>query len=146
MFEASSSISHPVVTHYSRFVPKALTYTAFSLATPTTVFLGQVPQASLNPAPFIQMDLLGFLLNKYAPLNLPYPLSVIPQDYLKNMPRFNGEDDNMAQRHIETFSAFAKNLNMEQLDVVIRIFVQSLDGEARNYFKALPNASITTLE
>jgi len=35
---------------------------------------------------------------------------------------------------------------MEQLDVVMRLFVQSLDGEARKWFKSLPNASITTSE
>jgi hypothetical protein len=70
-FEASSSSSQPVVTHYSGFVPKALKYPASSLVTLTTVFLGQVPQANLNPPPLIQMALPGFLLNKYAPLNLP---------------------------------------------------------------------------
>lgn len=85
-------------------------------------------------------------MNKYAPLDLPQPLSAMPQDYLKVLPRFNGEDENTAQRHIETFYAFAKNLNVEQLDVVLRLFVQSLDGEAINWFKALPNASITTQE
>jgi len=92
------------------------------------------------------MALPGFLLNKYAPLNLPQPLSVIPQDYLKFLPRFNGEDDNTSQRRIETFCAFVKNLNVEQLDVVMRLFVQSLNGEARKWFKSLPNASITTWE
>jgi len=41
---------------------------------------------------------------------------------------------------------FAKNLNVEQMDVILRLFVQSLDGEAIKWFKALPNASITTWE
>lgn len=50
------------------------------------------------------------------------------------------------QRHIETFFAFTKNLNVEQLDVIMRPFVQSLDGEAKKWFKGLPNASITTWE
>ena len=92
------------------------------------------------------MALPGFFLNKYVPPNLPQPLSEMPQDYLKSLPRFNGEGDNMAQSHIETFNAFTKNINMEQLDVVMRLFVQSLDGEARKLFKSLPDASITTWE
>ena len=71
-------------------------------------------------------------------------MSAMPQDFLKHLPRFNGEDENTAQRHIETFYAFAENLNVEQLDVVLRLFIQSLDGEARKWCKALPNASITT--
>lgn len=32
------------------------------------------------------------------------------------------------------------------MDLVLRPFVQSLDGEARKWFKAIPNASITTWE
>ena len=35
---------------------------------------------------------------------------------------------------------------MEQLDVVMRFFVQSLYGEAKNWFKGIPNAAITTSE
>lgn len=31
---------------------------------------------------------------------------------------------------------------MEHIDVVMRLFVQSLDGEARKWFKGLPNNSI----
>lgn len=68
----------------------------------------------------------------------------MPQDYLKLLPRFNGEDDNTTLRHIEIFCSFAENLNVEHLDVVMRLFIQSLDGEARKWFKAIPNASITT--
>jgi len=62
------------------------------------------------------------------------------------LPRFNGEDENTTQRHIETFYIFAENLNVEKLDVVLKLFVKSLDGEARKLFKALPNASITSWE
>ena len=108
--------------------------------------LAQVPPVNLNPPPLIQMVVLGFLLNKYDPLDLPQPLSAMPYDYLKIFPRSNGEDENTAQRHIETFCAFAENLNVEQLDVVMRFFVQCLDGEARKWFKDLPNSSITTWE
>lgn len=146
VFEASSSSSQPIVTHYSGFTPKTLTYPAFNLATPTTMFSAQVPQANLNPTLLIQMVVPGFPLNKYAPLDLPQLLSVMPQDYLNLLPRFNGEDENTEQRHNEAFCSFAENLNVEQLDVVLRHFVQSLDGEARKWFKALPNASITTWE
>jgi hypothetical protein len=59
----------------------------------------------------------------------------MPQDYLKQWPRFNGEDDNTTQSHIETFSSFAEILNVEQMDIIMRLFVQSLDGEAIKWFK-----------
>lgn len=92
------------------------------------------------------MELSGFLLNKYAPLDFHQHQSAMPHDYIKHLLRFNGEDENTTQRHIETFCAFAENLNVEQLDVVLRLVVQSLNGQAIKLFKALPNASITTWE
>lgn len=73
----------------------------------------------------------GFLLNKYAPLDFPQPLSFMPQKYTKLLPSLNEVDENTAQRHIETFCSFVENLNVEQLYVVLRLFVQYLDGEAR---------------
>lgn len=142
-FEVPSCSSQPVVAQYSGLTPKALTYPP----SPTTpMVLTPVPQANLNLPPLIQMALLGFFLNKYVTVDLPQPLSAMPQDYLKHIPRFNGEDDNTTQSHIETFSAFAKNINVEHLDVAMKLFVQSLDGEARKWFKSLPDASITTWE
>lgn len=62
------------------------------------------------------------------------------------MPRFIGEDDISAQKHIDSFYPFAKNLSVENLDVILRLFVQSLDGEAKKWFKTLPNDSINTWE
>ena len=92
------------------------------------------------------MAILGFLLNKYAPLALPQVLNEMPQDYLKLLPRFTGEDSTSAQRHIENFCALAENVNVEHLDVVLRLFAQSLDGEARKWFKFLVNNAVTTWE
>ena len=68
----------------------------------------------------------------------------MPQDYLKIFPRFTGENEIDAQKHLETFCSFAEKFNVEHLDVVLRLFVQSLDGEARKWFKTLGNRSVTT--
>ena len=65
---------------------------------------------------------------------------------MKILPRFNAENEIDAQKHLEVFYAFAKNFNVEHLDVVLRLFVQSLDGEARKWFKTLVGRSITTWE
>ena len=72
----------------------------------------------------------AFLLNKYAPLELPQVLNDMPQDYLKILPRFTGENEIDAQKHLETFCSFAENFNVEHLDVVLRLFVQSLDRKS----------------
>lgn len=70
----------------------------------------------------------------------------MPQYYLDILPRFIGEGDISVQKYIKVFCAFVENLNLEHLDVVLRFFLQSLDGEARKCFKTLPNASINTWE
>lgn len=53
-----------------------------------------------------------------------------------------GEDEILAQKQIETLFAFAENMNVEHVDVVLRLFVQSLDKEAQKWFKNLLDASI----
>lgn len=70
----------------------------------------------------------------------------IPQDYLKLLPRFTGKYDIIAQKHIQVFYAFVENLNLENFDVVLRLLVQSLDGETRKWFNTLPNNLINTWE
>ena len=88
-----------------------------------------VIHTSLPPPPIIHqnpppvMVVPGFLLNKYAPLALPQVLNDMPQDYLKVLPHFNGEDDTLAQNHLEVFCAFVENFNVEHLDIVLRLFV-----------------------
>jgi len=44
------------------------------------------------------------------------------------------------------FCNFTENLNVEHMDVVLRLFVQSLDGEAIKWFKGIPNNSIPAWE
>ena len=58
-------------------------------------------------------------------------MNAMPQEYFIFLPHFTREDDVIAKNHLPLFSTFAENLNVEHLDVVMRLFVQSLDGEAR---------------
>ena len=92
------------------------------------------------------MVVSGFILNKYASLALHQVLNDMPQDYLKLFPRFTEEDITSFQKHIEDFCVFAENVDVEHLDVVLIIFVEYLDGEARKWFKYLPNNAVATCE
>ena len=67
-------------------------------------------------------------------------------DYQKYMPKFTGEGDATAEEHVEAFYSYAENLNIEQDDVWTRVFVQSLDGHARKWFKELPAGSVDGIE
>ena len=67
-------------------------------------------------------------------------------DYQKYMPKFTGEGYVTTKEHIEAFYSYVDNLNIGDVDVWTRVFVQSLDGHARKWFKELPAGSITGIE
>jgi hypothetical protein len=67
-------------------------------------------------------------------------------DYLKYMPKFTGEGDITVEEHLAAFYSYADNLNIENEDVWMRVFVQSLDGEVRKWFRELAPGSIAGIE
>jgi ribonuclease HI len=103
-----------------------------------------IPMAGANP-PQNRMD--AIVAARYAPLILPQPLNPLPAgDYLKYMPKFSGEGDVTAEEHLAAFYSYADNLNIENEDVWMRVFVQSLDGEVRKWFRGLAPGSIAGIE
>ena len=62
------------------------------------------------------------------------------------MPRFDGRGETTAEEHWNKFCSFADNQNFEHSDVWMRIFVQSLDGEVRKWFRELPPDSIDGID
>jgi hypothetical protein len=103
-----------------------------------------IPMAGAN-LPRNRMD--AIVAARYAPLVLPQPMNALPVgDYLKYMPKFTGEEDITAEEHLSTFYSYADNLNIENEDVWMRVFVQSLDGEARKWFRGLTPGSIAGIE
>jgi hypothetical protein len=97
------------------------------------------------PPPLTKMQRI--LAARYAPLVLPNQPAAMPTgDYQKYMPKFTREGDVTAEEHIEAFYSYAENLNIEDVDVWTRVFVQSLDGHARKWFKELPAGSVAGIE
>jgi ribonuclease HI len=97
-----------------------------------------------NP-PGNRMD--AIVVARYSPLVLPQPINPLPTgDYLKYMPKFTGEEDITAEEHLVAFYSYADNLNIENEDVWMRVFVQSLDGEVRKWFRGLTPGSIVGIE
>jgi hypothetical protein len=100
--------------------------------------------AGVNP-PLTRMD--AIVAARYAPLILPHPMNPLPTgDYLKYMPKFTEEGDITAEEHLAAFYSYADNLNIENEDVWMRVFVQSLDGEVRKWFRGLAPRSIIGIE
>jgi hypothetical protein len=85
--------------------------------------------------------------SRYTPLIIPQPLSALPADgYLKKFPKFTGEGDITAKEHLATLYSYDNNYFIVIEDVWMRIFVHSLDGEAKKWFRALPPGSIDGIE
>jgi hypothetical protein len=103
-----------------------------------------IPMAGANP-PMTRME--AIIAARYAPLVLPQPPNALPADgYLKQLPKFTGEGDITAEEHLEAFYSFTDDNNIMHADVWMKIFVHSLQGEARKWFKALPPGSIDGIE
>jgi hypothetical protein len=103
-----------------------------------------IPMAGANP-PQNRMD--AIVAARYAPLVLPHPMNPLPAgDYLKYMLKFTGEGDITAEEHLAAFYSYADNLNIENEDVWMRVFAQSLDGEVIKWFRGLAPGSIAGIE
>ena len=86
-----------------------------------------------------QNRMVAMVVARYAPLVLPQPLNALSGgDYLNYIPRFNGQGDVTPEEHWNTYLSYADNQNFENEDVWMRVFVQSLDGEVRKWFRELP--------
>jgi len=83
---------------------------------------------------------------RYAPLVLPVPLHDLPDNYIKNLPKFTGEGDLTAAEHINFFDQFADICGIEHEDVYSRLLVQTFEGQVRTWFQSLPAASIRTYD
>jgi hypothetical protein len=66
---------------------------------------------------------------RYAPLVLPVPLHDLPENYIKNLPKFTGEGDLTAAEHINFFDQFADICGIEHEDVYSRLLVQTFEGQ-----------------
>jgi hypothetical protein len=84
---------------------------------------------------------------RYAPLNLPQVMYAFPpNDYMKYFLIFNGEGEVNVEEHLNYFYNFVDNFSVEHADVWMRLFVQSLYGEARKWFRILHPNSIYDID
>jgi hypothetical protein len=131
--------------------------TSFPLEYSPPSFSSSVEDSKKKPSPFSPLIVMAapppltkmqqILAARYAPLILPNPVSAMPTgDYQKYMPKFTSEGDVSVEEHIEAFYSYPEKLNIEEEDVWTRVFVQSLDGHARKWFKELPASSIAGIE
>ena len=84
------------------------------------------------------------IVARYGPL---IPLNAMPiGQYQKYMPKFTRNEGVTTEEHLESLYSYADNLDITEDDVWMRVFVQSLDGEARKWFRELTPRSIANIE
>ena len=89
----------------------------------------------------------AIVTTRYNPLVLPQPLNALPcGDYLKYLQRFNGQSETSAKKHWNSYYSYVENKNIGNEDIWMCVFVQSLDGEAKKWFRELLFGSISDIE
>jgi hypothetical protein len=70
--------------------------------------------------------------------------NVIPSDVRNFLPKFNGNHENSASHHVELFTNLMGDYEIAHEDVHMKLFVQTLEGDARDWFFFLPACSISS--
>jgi hypothetical protein len=87
-----------------------------------------------------------YRFSAYDPLSFvafpDYPHDLPAGKYLKRLPRFTGKLGVSTEDHLADFLQVVDDFDVEHEDVVMRMFVPTLEGEARAWYKSLPDASI----
>jgi len=81
----------------------------------------------------------------YAPLVLATLLHAMPQDYQTRLPQFNGSGPLNPQQHVDKMNDYFDLREVDEADVHMRLFVQSLTGEVKKWFKTLRASTITDI-
>lgn len=124
-----TSTSYQTINSISQLVPVSIVPPASSTF-----------QTGNLPPPLIQnMVIPIFLLHRYAPLNPHQPMNAMPEDYKFVLPRLIGEDEITEEKHVATFCAFAKNMNVEYLDVVMRFVFPFFRWRGKKMVQNSPN-------
>ena len=82
----------------------------------------------------------------FSPLALPIVMCDLPQNYAQRISLYDGEGNSTERQHVDRFDDF---VNLEEIyddDIEMRLFAQSLLGEANKWYRDLPSRSISTFE
>ena len=91
------------------------------------------------------------LISRYACINFSgihgFP-NHFPKDayFLRNGPKFNGEDLSLTLKHITDFCHFTELLRVKHEDVCIMLFYDSFQGKCKQWVESFPAKSIKSFE
>ena len=126
---------HPrIVVSPSSSSTSQSTFSTPPFTTHTTI----IPVVSVVPfvpaMPFIPVN----IANRYAPLQLPTNPGAMPQDIQTKITYFDGIGSYTTLQHTKKVQDYFENYEIDDDGVRMDIFVQSLTGDVRPWFRALP--------
>ena len=77
-------------------------------------------------------------------VNMPAPLHALPDAPEKWLPKFNPDDGTQAEEHINNFMLAVNLKGVTEQDVVVRLFLYTLQGSAGSWYFSLPSGLITS--
>jgi hypothetical protein len=128
--------------------PEVLSPTTKLQITPSVLSSPSSSSSSVATSPTIQVVLPPpppIMAARYAPLVLAAPLHAMPQDYQTRLPQFDATGPLNAQQHVDKMNDYFDLQEVDEADVQMRLFAQSLTGDVKKWFKALPAASVPDL-
>ena len=73
------------------------------------------------------------------------PLHAMPQDYQTRLPQFDAIGPLSAQQHVDKMNDYFDLQEVDEADVQMRLFAQSLIGEVKKWYKGLCDTSVLDL-
>jgi hypothetical protein len=101
-------------------------------------FDGGRPRGNQPPPP---PPINPWVIAKFSPLNMPQITHDLPENYLKDLPKFDGDKTRSTEEHMSALHDFKNDQFVEHDDVFMRLFFQNLEGYVRKWFRELPVAS-----
>ena len=62
------------------------------------------------------------------------------------MPKFGGNHENSTSHHVQLFSDLVGDFEIAHEDIQMKLFVQTLEDDARDWFSFLPACSISSCD
>ena len=87
--------------------------------------------------------------NIYPAWNNGVPLALtvlhdILENVFKTLPKFDATLEKIAYEHCVDVASLAKIHNIQHEDIMVRLLAQSFKGKVLDWYKGLPNGSIST--
>jgi hypothetical protein len=82
---------------------------------------------------------------QYAPLVLATPLHAMPQDYQTRIPQFDATGPLREKQYVDKMNDYYDLHEVDEDDVQMRLFAQSLTGDVKKWYKGLCVASVLDL-